>query len=221
VLGFIRRYSLPVIFVTGFGVVSLLYTYGLGPAARQALVGWTATDLVNLKSDPLGSLISSAFVAEESPWVWLVVSVIALVPLVRRIGNIRALILVAAAQVLGSLISEGILGIQISMGVEPASMRFLDDVGPSYVMVAGLVAVILYTHGRIWRAGALACLIALAPHMFGGFSHLAVAPVGHTISMLVGAGLGWVFTRERVKTPTPQAATTTPRSEAEPEPTTP
>jgi hypothetical protein len=186
---------LPVVYLAGFAVVSFLYVYGLQPAGRQSLVAWAATDLANLKSDPVGCLVASAFVAQQSPWIWLVIGAVALVPLVRRIGNVRALVLVAAAHVIGSLISEGILGVQISMGAEPASMRYLDDVGPSYVMVAALVAVILYCHGRLWRIGALACLIALVPHLFSGLSHLAVAPVGHLVAMLVGAALGWVFTR--------------------------
>jgi len=160
-------------------------------------------NLVNLRSDPIGTLISSAFVAEEAPWIWIFIASAALFPLVRRFGNLRALVLVATAQVIGTLISEGILGLRITMGQLPPSHSLLDldDVGPSYVIVCALVAVILFGVGWKWRLTALAAFGALAPHLFEGLNQLDVTAVGHLVSILVGAAGGWYLVRAARRQP--------------------
>jgi hypothetical protein len=203
VLNLVRRYPVPVLFIGIFSVVSSVYTYALAPIGRQTMVSWTATNLVNLRSDPIGTLISSAFVAEEAPWIWIFIASVALFPLVRRFGNLRALVLVASAQVIGTLISEGILGLRIAMGQLPASHRFLDldDVGPSYVIVCALVAVVLFGVGWKWRLAALGTFAALAPHLFEGLNQLDVTAVGHSVSILIGAAGGWYLVRAARRQP--------------------
>lgn len=199
---------MPIAFIMAFCTVSSVYAYGLAPSGQRSLVATTATNLVNLRTDPLGTLIASAFVTEAVPWMWVFLAIVGLFPLAHRFGNLRALLLVAAGQVVGTLISEGLLAWQISTGAAPGSMRFLDDVGPSYVIASGLVATILYgaepvvrtaRHGhwlfdripsRWWRLGAAVSLAFLAPHLFGGLDHLEVAAVGHLVAMITGAGLG-------------------------------
>ncbi len=166
---------------------------------------------MNLRADPFGTLIASAFVSEATPWVWIGFAIVGLFPLVHRFGNLRALLLVGAAQVIGTLISEGLLAWQISAGAMPGSLRYLDDVGPSYVIASALIATILYgaepavrtaRHGhwlfdriasRWWRLGALAGLALLAPHLFGGLDHLDVAAVGHLVALITGACVGRIL----------------------------
>ncbi|GLY84494.1 rhomboid-like protein [Actinoallomurus iriomotensis] len=209
----IRRFPLPILFIIALCAVSSVYAYGLEPSDQRSFIASTATNLVNLRTDPLGTLIASAFVSEATPWIWIGFAIVGLFPLVHRFGNLRALLLVAAAQVIGTVISEGLLAWQISTGAAPGSLRFLDDVGPSYVIASALIATILYgpepavrtaRHGhwlfdriasRWWRLGAFAGLAMLAPHLFGGLNHLDVAAVGHLVALLTGAAVGLLLTR--------------------------
>lgn len=209
----VRRYPVPLFFIVAFCAVSGVYAYWLHPAEQRLFVALTATNLANLNTDPVGTLVASAFVAEAAPWLWVTLAIIGLFPVAHRFGNVRALLLVGAAQVIGSLISEGLLAWRISAGVMPASMRYLDDVGPSYVIACALVATILFgaepavrtaRHGhwlfdrvpsRWWRIGAAVGLAFLAPHLFQGLGHLDVAAVGHVISMVVGVAGGLLLAR--------------------------
>ncbi|MCW2861592.1 MAG: hypothetical protein JWP48_3300 [Actinoallomurus sp.] len=204
---------MPILFIMALCAVSSVYAYGLEPPDQRSFIASTATNLVNLRTDPLGTLIASAFVSEATPWIWIGFAIVGLFPLVHRFGNLRALLLVGAAQVIGTLISEGVLAWQISTGVVPGSMRFLDDVGPSYVIASALIATILYgpepavrtaRHGhwlfdriasRWWRVGALAGLAVLTPHLFGGLNHLDVAAVGHLVALITGACVGLLLSR--------------------------
>jgi hypothetical protein len=209
----VRRYPVPIVFIMAFCVVSAVYAYGLGPADQRSFVASTATNIVNLQTDPLGTLVASAFVAEAAPWIWVAFAVVGLFPVAHRFGNLRALVLLAGAQVIGTLISEGVLAWRISTGALPESMRLLDDVGPSYVIASALIATILYgaepairaarhahwlfdrVASRWWRIGAAVGLALLAPHLFQGLERLDVAAVGHTVAMVTGAGLGLLLLR--------------------------
>jgi membrane associated rhomboid family serine protease len=210
----LRRFPMPILFIMAFCAVSSVYAYGLEPSDQRHLVATTATNLVNLRTDPIFTLVASAFVSEAVPWMWVILAVIGLFPVVHRFGNLRALLLIAAGQVIGTLVSEGMLAVQIKAGSAPGSMRFLDDVGPSYVIASALVATILYgaepivrtaRHGhwlfdrvrsRWWRVGAALSLAFLAPHLFGGIDHLEVAAVGHLVAMVTGAVLGLLLVRQ-------------------------
>jgi len=209
----LRRFPVPIIFILALCSVSSVYAYGLGPTDQRSFIASTATNLVNLRTHPLGTLIASAFVSEATPWIWIGFAVVGMFPLVHRFGNLRGLLLVAAAQVIGTLISEGLLAWRISTGAAPGSLRFLDDVGPSYVIASALIATILYgpepavrtaRHGhwlfdrvasRWWRLGALVGLAFLTPHLFGGLDHLDVAAVGHLVALITGAVGGFLLTR--------------------------
>jgi hypothetical protein len=213
VLTILRRFPMPIAFIMAFCAVSSVYAYGLEPSGQRYLVASTATNLVNLRTDPLFTLIASAFVSEAVPWFWVVLAIVGLFPVAHRFGNLRALLLIAGGQVIGTLLSEGLLAWQIAAGDAPGSLRFLDDVGPSYVIAAALVATILYgaepvvrtaRHGhwlfdhigsRWWRVGAAGSLAFLAPHLFEGIDHLEVAAVGHAVAMVTGAVIGFVMVR--------------------------
>jgi hypothetical protein len=180
----------PLGYITALSAMSAMYVYVLSPSGRHALVEWASTDLANLESDPIGTLMVSAFVAIDSQWVWIVLAVVALFPLAGRFGNLRAASLVTAAHVVGTLVSEGIVAWRIGTGALPESDRYLEDVGPSYVVASALVAVILYGPGRWWRLAAAAGFAVLAPYLFVGITKLDVGAVGHVVSMTVGAVAG-------------------------------
>jgi hypothetical protein len=209
----LRRFPLPILFIVALCAVSSVYAYGLGPSDQRSFVASTATNLLNLRSDPLGTLIASAFVSEATPWIWVGFAIVGLFPLVHRFGNLRTLLLVGAAHLIGTLLSEGLLAWRISTGAVPGSLRALDDVGPSYVIASALIATILYgaepavrtasrghwlfdrIASRWWRLAAAVGLALLAPHLFGGLDHLDVAAVGHLVALVTGACVGLLLAR--------------------------
>lgn len=208
----IRRYPVPVVFVAALSAVSAVYLYVLGPAGRRSLITATSTNIAGLRTDPLGTLAASAFIAESAHWAWVLLAVAGLFPLAHRLGNLRALLVVACAHVAGTLVSEGVLAWRISAGEAPASMRLLDDVGPSYVIVAALVVTAVYgpvpgrrpyglfdRAGRWWRLAAAAGLVFVAPSLLSGLGHLDVAAVGHVVATTTGLTLGWALAGERAR----------------------
>src|SRR3954464_7705873 len=94
----VRRYPMPIGFIAALCAVSSVYAYGLGPSAQRSMVSVTATNLVNLRTNPLGTLVASAFVSEAEPWVWIAFAVAGLFPVAHRFGNLRALALVCGGQ---------------------------------------------------------------------------------------------------------------------------
>lgn len=207
----LRRFPVPAIFIVVMCAVSSVYAYALGSSGQRSFVAATATNLINLRSDPLGTLIASAFVAEDGPWIWVAFAAVGLFPLVHRFGNLRALLLVGAAQVIGSLLSEGLLAWRISTGAASASLRSVADVGPSYVIASALLATILYgtrpaartaavwpfsrIASRWWRLLAAVGLILLLPSLFEGISRLDVTAVGHAVALTTGAMVGLLLVR--------------------------
>lgn len=210
----LRRFPVPVVFIAALCAVSSVYAYALGADGRRSVVDSTATNLINLRSDPLGTLIASAFVSEAAPWIWVGFAAAGLFPLAHRFGNLRALLLVGAAHVIGTLLSEGLLAWRIAAGAVSPSLRALDDVGPSYVVASALLATILFgaepavradprsgrglfdrIASRWWRLLAAAGLALLVPSLFEGLGRLDVAAVGHMVALVTGAVVGLLLMR--------------------------
>ncbi|WP_396447348.1 rhomboid-like protein [Actinomadura sp.] len=187
---FAKRYAMPLTFLGLFAVVWLVQVLVLPPGARHALIAWASTNLSNLAVNPVGTMVASAFVAEGAQGVLLVAAAVGLFPLARRFGNLRAVVLVAASHVLGTLVSQGIALVRLEAGLLSDSIRTIPDVGPSYVLCAALVAAFLYGRGRVRRLLALAGLCALAPVLLDGLLALQIAAVGHLTAMLAGALIG-------------------------------
>lgn len=157
--------------------------------ARRVWVVWTSTNLTNLRDHPVSSLVTSAFVVEDgAPYGWAVLAAAGLVALAWRLGAWRALAVVGAAHVLGTLISEGIVAWRVHRGALSTTARDLIDVGPSYVVVAALVGAVAAGPwlARLVGAGGFA---VLAPSLFGGLTEFEVSAVGHVCSIVIGAGL--------------------------------
>ncbi|KAB2339073.1 rhomboid family intramembrane serine protease [Actinomadura rudentiformis] len=204
---FLRRYPVPLVFLGVFGLVWLVQAAMLSPGARDDLIGWASTNLSNLGVNPLGTMVTSAFVAEDAHGVLMVVTAIGLFPVARRFGNLRTMLLIAVAHVLGTVVSQGIAFVRLELGQLSDSIRTMPDVGPSYVLSAALVAAVLYGPGRWPRLLALAGWCALAPFLFAGLLSLDVAAVGHVVAMVAGALVGaLLFRHERRRQPSPALA---------------
>ncbi|WP_194293202.1 rhomboid-like protein [Actinomadura macrotermitis] len=196
--GFLRRYATPLTFLGLFAAMAVVQVCVLSPEGERALVGWASTNLANLAVNPVGTMVVSAFVAESAQPVLLALAAVGLFPVARRFGNLRAVLLIAVAHVLGTLVSQGVALVRLEAGLLSASVRTIPDVGPSYVLSAALVAAVLYGPGRLPRLLALAGWCGLAPVLFEGIGTLEVAAVGHVVAMVSGGLVGGLLLwRER------------------------
>jgi Rhomboid-like protein len=195
-----RRLVVAWLYLGGYSLFAVVYTFL--PAGRQAeIVAWSSTNLVNLRHDPAGSLAASAFIPGDPAITWAVLGALGLFTVNRLLGNIRTAALLATAHVAGTLVSEGIVGYQVSHAILPQSARTAVDVGPSYVIVCALVAATLY--GTWERVPAGAGFAVLAFHIFGGISHLEVTATGHLVAVTTGALLGGLLLRGARRAGTP------------------
>ncbi|WP_131742267.1 rhomboid-like protein [Actinomadura roseirufa] len=190
-------------FTAIWGVQALVLTR----AARDEVTAWASTNLDNLEVDPVGTMVASAFVAEDAQGVLLVAAALGLFPVARRFGNARALGLAAAAHMLGTVVSQGIALVRLEAGDLPDSIRTAPDVGPSYVVCGALVAAALYGPGGARRLPPLAGWLTLGPVLLRGLPTLQVAAVGHLVAMLTGALVGGVFALRGRRLAVPPAET--------------
>jgi hypothetical protein len=201
------RYPVAWVYLAVFVIVQLICAL-LSAHDQAAVVGWASTSVHNLRHDPVGSLVASAFVAQASPAVWPALIVLAVFGACQALGNWRTALVCAAGHVIGSVVSEGIVGYRVSHGLLPAADRYLIDVGPSYIVVSAAVVALLYGSWLARGAAALDLVILIGPgDIFAGLSHLYVAAVGHLTAMIVAAGVGsllaWQMRRRRGRRPEP------------------
>lgn len=185
-----RRWLSPVPWGFALLAAASSLTYG----GDHAVNAWASTNLANMGDHPVEALITSAFLFGADPWACLRSIALAgaiLAFLVIRFGNVRAVALIAAYQVLGTLVSEGLLAARIAAGQADPALRTTLDVGPSYVIVSALAAVAVAGARRWHRWTALAALAVRAPHITSGLTTLGVTPVGHVTALSTGMLLAW------------------------------
>ena len=181
----------------GFIIVQVIYAL-LSPDRQTALIGWASTNVHNLSHNPLGSLVVSPFVTQGSAWAWPVLIALAMFGANGTLGNWRTAVVCAAGQVIGTLVSEGIVGYRVDRGVLPASDRYLIDVGPSYVVLTAIMVALLYGSWLARAAAALdLTLLVVVGDIFGGLSSLDVSAVGHVTAVVVGAAGGGLLVWQR------------------------
>ncbi len=183
-------YAVAWLYLAGFVLAGGIYA-ALTRSGQAAVIGWASTSVHNLGHHPAGSLVASAFVTPAFAAAWPALIALAMFGACRVLGNWRTALVCAAGQVIGTLVSEGIVGYRIARGLLPASDRYIIDVGPSYVIVSAIVVALLYG-GWLARAAAAVdlALLVFAGNIFGGLSRLEVAAVGHVTAMAVAAAVG-------------------------------
>jgi len=185
-------YAVAWIYLVGFVIVAVVSAV-LSPHELATFTAWASTSVYNLRHDPVGSLIVSAFVTQGYAFAWPALIVLALFGANKVLGNWRTALVCLAGQVIGTLVSEGIVGYRVHYGLLPTADRYLIDVGPSYVVVTAIVVALLYGS---WPARAAAAvdlaLLVVVGNIFGGLSQLAVAAVGHVTAITVGV-IGSIF----------------------------
>jgi hypothetical protein len=201
----IRRYAVAWGYLAVFVAADITLAL-LPPAGASAVREWASTNVVNLRHDPLGSLVGSAFVPGEQAIAWPFLIAMALFGANRVLGNRRTAVVCVAGHLLGTLLSEGIVAFRIEQGQLPASAAHIIDVGPSYVVVAAIAVAVLYGSWPVRVVAAVDLLLLIfAGGIFDGLTTLQVAAVGHATSILVAAALGsalrWRVRATRVVSP--------------------
>jgi hypothetical protein len=201
-----RRYAVAWGYLVAVSVTSLVYA-ALPAGDRAAVLRWASTNVHNLHTNPVGCLITSAFIPSGSAVAWPALIALALFGACRVLGNWRTAVVCAAGHVIGTLVSEGIVGYRVTHGTLPGADRFITDVGPSYVVMAAIAVALLYG-GRIARAAAaldLAVLVFMGD-IFGGLTSLNVAAAGHLTAVVTGAAAGSVAVWQRRRAQAARAA---------------
>jgi hypothetical protein len=195
-----RPYAAAWLYLAAFCVAGIVYE--LLPSGDQASVlAWASTNVHNLTHDPVGCLIASAFFAAGGLGVWPGLIVLTLFGANGALGNWRTVVTCAAGNIIGTLVSEGILWYRIAHGTMPASDRFILDIGPSYVVVAAIAVALIWGSWLARGAAAVAfAALIFAGHIFSGITHLTVTPVGHATALFVGATLGSFLVWQRRRT---------------------
>ncbi|HEY2286767.1 MAG TPA: rhomboid-like protein [Streptosporangiaceae bacterium] len=213
------RYAFAAAFLACFVLAELVYSQ-LDPAAQARLVAWASTNVANLEHEPVLPLLVSAFVAPGYFAAWPVLIALALFGANRALGNARTALVCLAGQVIGSLVSEGIVAYRVDAGQLSAASRHLSDVGPSYVVVSAIVVALalrrqppdhaprrqpLHQQRGDWLARALAAvdlvILVFPGDIFGGLSQLDVAAVGHLTALLTAAAAAVLILRRRRNLP--------------------
>jgi len=185
----ILRSSVTAVCFAGTLGVTLTLLHLVTPPVRDGWLAWSSTNLVNLADHPVGAMIASAFLAQSNSTAWIALSLISLAVIGRVLGNVRAAVLVAAAHIGATAVSEGILWYRIGRGLEPVAARHVIDVGPSYVVIGALAAGIAY---GTWpgRLVSVVGFALLAPQVFLGLTQWELSSVGHACSVVIGLTLG-------------------------------
>ena len=186
------------LYLAVFCAVQVSYQF-LPTHDHATLLRWSSTSVHNLEHHPVGCLVASAFVVSGSEPAWPFLIALALFGANHLLGNWRTLVTCAAAHIIATLVSEGIVAYRVAAGTLPAVDRWLLDVGPSYVVVAAIAVGLLWGNWLIRSAAALDfALLIFVGQIFQGLSHLQLSAVGHLIALIMGACVGGVLRWQRL-----------------------
>ena len=146
-----------------------------------------STNLQNLSHRPVRVLVDSALWDSHSV-VWLLLVLGAVSWTVERwLGTPRWFAVLFGAHVAGTLISQGVVAVQIAHGLAPSSAAVVLDYGVSYAM-AGALGVLTYRLSPRWRV--LYVTVALAdftsPFWAPGHPPVTFTDLGHLVALLTG-----------------------------------
>jgi hypothetical protein len=176
-------------FTAAFLAILLVGTLVLGHtsnATAQQVMLWASTDVDNMVSAPIRSLLASALIIDGR---WLPTALLigaAAVPLERRIGSLRTMAVFASGHVLATVLTEGGIWVAVASGHYPDSDRVRLDVGTSYGMWAMIGAALFLLPAR-YRRRAVAVSATYLLAVLG--LERDMASIGHVVSLSIG--LAW------------------------------
>ncbi|MFF4097762.1 rhomboid-like protein [Streptomyces sp. NPDC001834] len=164
--------------------VTTVIIHRMSPAFEEEFLRQRSTNIHELSRDPVRVLIASAFWIDNGRWApYVVLYTVFHARAERWLGTLRWLAVAAAAHILATLVSEGVLAWTIRQGyVAPTTANTL-DVGVSYAL-AGVIAVLTYRVPAPWRPAYLFAVL-----LFYGIP-LIIGPnftdLGHFTAVLIG-----------------------------------
>ncbi len=178
-------------------LISQIVTAILPESMRLALAGATSTNITHLTLDPGLVLPASVFVTVGNEYIWVPLTFLLLGGLERRLGLRRTLMVTFGVHVVATLISEGLLLLQIAYRLQARALINTLDVGPSYVMLAALAGCLVIGNWRL-RIAAFITGVLIVPGLLVDLPDLDMSSVGHFSSLVLGAGLaGWYAVSHR------------------------
>ncbi|MFI7383484.1 rhomboid-like protein [Streptomyces sp. NPDC049813] len=163
--------------------ITTVALHRMDPHFEQEFLRQRSTNLHELSTHPVRVLVSSALWTDGPWWPYALLYTVLHAHAEHWLGTLRWLVVVAAAHVLATLISEGALLWAISTGHAPASAVNTLDIGVSYAL-AGTIGILTYRLPPPWRYVYLAVVLTL----FG--SPLATSrtftDLGHFTALLIG-----------------------------------
>ncbi|MFC7309472.1 rhomboid-like protein [Streptomyces monticola] len=164
--------------------VTTIAMHHMSPEFEGEFLRQRSTNIHELSHNPVRVLISSAFwIDGGSWWPYAALYTVFHAQAERWLGTLRWLGVCAAAHVLATLASEGVLLWAIRHGHAPAASVNTLDVGVSYAL-AGVVAVLTYRIPTPWRLPYLfAVLVVYGTPLINGRTF---TDLGHFVSVLVG-----------------------------------
>jgi hypothetical protein len=156
----------------------------MSPHFEERFLRQRSTNIHELSSDPLRVLVTSAMWIDSGHWLpYAALYTVFHAQAERWLGTVRWLIVCAAAHVLATLASEGVLLQAIRDGAAPHSAVYTLDIGVSYA-TAGVVGVLTYRIAAPWSYVYLLVVLPLFA------VPLATSPTftdfGHFLSVLIG-----------------------------------
>jgi hypothetical protein len=174
-------------------VVTEFVMLTLPSADQTSLARAASTNITHLAIDPFFVLPASAFVDLGNTWLWVPLTLILLGGLERKLGPSRALLIAFGVHVLATLISEGMLLLQIAWRAQPRSDVNILDVGPSYVILAVMAACFVLGSWKLRIAAVVSGAIVI-PGLVAGLNSFDMSAVGHLSSLVLGTVFALGFT---------------------------
>lgn len=156
----------------------------LGPAVHDRVIGYASTNLHNLAHGRFGTLLSSAFIADDDLFYFWLPGLICLLAAVElRWRSRRLVVMFFVGHVVTTLVVAAGLVVAVELGWLPRSISRVADVGVSYGVLTVVGALTAVVPARLkpvwlgwWLAGAVAVLV-----VSGDFTE-----AGHVIAFAVG-----------------------------------
>ncbi|MEY2570262.1 MAG: hypothetical protein QOE63_612 [Acidimicrobiaceae bacterium] len=163
-----------------------------GSQLSNELLRTQSTNLANLHHHPLHVLFTSAFWLDSGvrPILLVVPFALVLAPAERWLGTRRALAVFALGHVGATILTAGIIELELDHGWANRSLTHTIDVGFSYGFAA-IVGVLSYHVTTRWRArfigavGAALVIIVVAGATYGDIGHLFAWAIGLACHVLV------------------------------------
>ncbi|MCW2965055.1 MAG: hypothetical protein JWO17_2307 [Actinomycetia bacterium] len=183
----IGRFPVSAAFLALMSVTTIVLA-SLGTAQRQQLLLTSSTNLERLEHDPLRVLVLSILWESPASFPTLVLPTVLILALVeRRIGSRRALAVVAAGHVGGTLLTAVGIALGIHAGTLAPNVADAVDVGVSYATYAlvGYAGFLLAGRARFLFLTPVALILVSAVAIDRDFTS-----VGHLFSAVIGIALG-------------------------------